>query len=61
MEIRISIHTTKPLTGSATTAHRAPLRFEGWLELLGVLSTLIGHEGGPIPCPETTDIPQAHD
>ena len=59
MEIRISIHTTKPLTGSATTTHQGPLRFEGWLELLGALSTLIGHQGGPIPCPDTTDVPDA--
>ena len=61
MEIRISIQTTEPLAGSATTGDRGPLRFEGWLELLGVLSTLIGREGGPVPSPETPDIPQAHD
>jgi hypothetical protein len=41
MEIHISVQTTEPLTGSATTEGEGPLYFEGWLELLRVLSTLM--------------------
>jgi hypothetical protein len=41
MEIRISIHTTEPLTGTATAGSAEPLHFVGWLELLRALSTLI--------------------
>ena len=44
MEIRISIQTTEPLAGAARTETEGPVRFEGWLELLHVLSTLIGSE-----------------
>ena len=47
MEIRIAIQTTEPLTGAARTETGGPLPFEGWLELLHVLSTLIGSEVGP--------------
>jgi uncharacterized protein YndB with AHSA1/START domain len=46
MEIRISIQTTQPLAGTATADSRGPLRFEGWLELLRVLSALVGLDGG---------------
>ena len=46
MEIRIVIRTTQPLTGTARTDHDAPLAFEGWLELLTVLSTLVGEVRG---------------
>ena len=42
MEIRISIQTTQPLTGSAMTGSEGPLPFAGWLELLRVVSTLVG-------------------
>ena len=42
MEIRISIQTTKPLTGSAMTESEGPLPFEGWLELLQAVATLVG-------------------
>jgi hypothetical protein len=45
MEIRISIHTTEPLTGTATAGSEEPVHFEGWLELLRALSTLIGVGG----------------
>jgi hypothetical protein len=45
MEIRVSIHTTEPLTGTATAGSEEPLYFEGWLELLRALSTLIGAGG----------------
>ena len=46
MEIRISIQTTEPLTGAARTESEGPLPFQGWLELLHVLSRLIGAEMG---------------
>lgn len=42
MEIRITIHTTDPLTGTATAESAVPQRFEGWLELLHALATLVG-------------------
>ncbi len=42
MEIHIAIWTTEPLAGAARTESAGPLPFEGWLELLHVLSTLIG-------------------
>ena len=47
MEICIAIQTTEPLTGTARTEREGPLPFEGWLELLHVLSTLIQPEGDP--------------
>ena len=46
MEIRIAIQTTEPLSGAARTESAGPLPFEGWLELLHVLSGLIGAEMG---------------
>ena len=54
MEICIAIQTTEPLTGTARTESEGPLPFEGWLELLHVLSTLIQTEvdsagGKPAP------------
>ena len=54
MEIRISIQTSEPLTGTARTESRGPLPFDGWLELLHVLSTLISTQvdsagGKPAP------------
>lgn len=52
MEIRISIQTTEPLTGTATTGGKAPVSFEGWLEMLRVLSTLIGARGYPAGSPQ---------
>ncbi|HET8579519.1 MAG TPA: hypothetical protein VFL31_00840 [Nitrospiraceae bacterium] len=45
MDIRLSIRTTEPLAGTATAADRSPLAFEGWLELLRVLSELVGSKG----------------
>ncbi len=42
MEIRISIQTTQPLTGVATTESAGPLPFTGWLELLQAVSRLVG-------------------
>ena len=44
MEIRIAIQTTEPLTGAARTEREGPLPFQGWLELLHALFTLIGGE-----------------
>jgi hypothetical protein len=46
MEIRVVIQTTEPLAGRAMAGDRTPLQFEGWLELLRVLSSLICGEGG---------------
>ncbi len=43
--IRIEIERAEPLAGTAATEGGAPLAFEGWLELLHVLATLIGAEG----------------
>lgn len=54
MEIHISIQTTKPLAGTAIAGRRGPLRFEGWLELLRVLSVLLGLEGNSEPGREST-------
>jgi hypothetical protein len=41
MVIRLRIDKADPLTGSAATDERRPLPFEGWIELLGVLSELV--------------------
>jgi hypothetical protein len=41
MLIRIVIDQVQPLAGTATTEGRDQLRFEGWLELLRVLSELV--------------------
>src|SRR5262245_45707618 len=46
MEILIVIQTTEPLTGAARTESEEPLPFQGWLELLHVLSRLIEAEMG---------------
>ena len=46
MEIRIVIQSTEPITGAARTESAGPLPFEGWLELLHALSTLIEGEVG---------------
>lgn len=45
MEIRIAIQTTDPLTGTATAEGEDPVNFEGWLEMLRALSTLVGTGG----------------
>jgi hypothetical protein len=39
--IRIWIHRTDPLAGTAATEQSGPLRFDGWLELLRVISQLV--------------------
>ena len=44
--IRLRIERAEPLAGTAETEGGAPLPFEGWLELLHVLATLSGAEGG---------------
>jgi hypothetical protein len=41
MLIRIWIHSTQPLAGTAATEEAEPLRFDGWLELLRVISELV--------------------
>jgi hypothetical protein len=42
MLIHLLIETTDPLTGTAAIEGRAPHAFEGWLELLTVISELTG-------------------
>jgi hypothetical protein len=49
MLIRVVIDQAQPLTGTAATEGRDPLRFEGWLELLGVVSELVAPAAGPEP------------
>jgi hypothetical protein len=39
--IRIWIERTQPLAGTAATEGSEPLRFDGWLELLRVVSELV--------------------
>jgi hypothetical protein len=39
--IRIWVERPEPLAGRAVTEGSGPLRFEGWLELLGVVAELI--------------------
>ena len=66
MKICISIQTTEPLTGTARTQSEGPLPFEGWLELLHVLSTLIQTEvdsagGKPAPAQDAPSKDGGHD
>jgi hypothetical protein len=49
MEIRVSIHTTNPLTGTAESGDSEPLVFAGWVELLHAISTLLGGRAGTVP------------
>jgi hypothetical protein len=39
--IRLWIEGSQPLAGTAATEGSEPLRFDGWLELLGVVSELV--------------------
>jgi hypothetical protein len=39
--IRIWVRSTQPLTGTAATKGSGPLHFDGWLELLRVISELV--------------------
>jgi hypothetical protein len=39
--IRLWIEGSQPLAGTAATEGSEPLRFEGWLELLRVVSELV--------------------
>lgn len=41
MLIRISIERSQPLAGTAATEQGDPVSFEGWLELLRVVSELV--------------------
>jgi len=41
MLIRIWIHSTHPLAGIAAVEGNDPLHFDGWLELLRVISELV--------------------
>lgn len=45
MMIRVTIETATPLRGDAAAEAGGPSRrFEGWMELLGVLAELVGTE-----------------
>ncbi len=46
MLIRISIERTQPLAGAAVTEGSDPVPFDGWLELLRVVSELVAAAGG---------------
>jgi len=46
MLIRIWIERTQPLAGAAATEESDPVHFDGWLELLSVLSELVAAAGG---------------
>jgi hypothetical protein len=39
--IRILIESTQPMAGTAATDEAGPLHFDGWLELLRVISELV--------------------
>ena len=41
MLIRISVESSQPLAGSAASDKAGPLQFDGWLELLRVVSELV--------------------
>jgi catechol 2,3-dioxygenase-like lactoylglutathione lyase family enzyme len=41
MLIRISVESTQPFSGTATTEGAEPFHFDGWLELLRVISELV--------------------
>jgi hypothetical protein len=45
MLIRISIERTQPLAGTAATEGSDPVHFDGWLELLRVVSELVAAAG----------------
>ena len=48
MLIRIQIEGTQPLAGTAATKGSKPLRFDGWLELLRVVSELVAAAEEPM-------------
>ena len=48
MLIRIRIEGTQPLAGTAATRGSKPLRFDGWLELLRVVSELVAAAEEPM-------------
>lgn len=57
MLIRVWVERTQPLAGTAATGEAEPLAFDGWLELLRVLSELVaaapssGADPGTVPRP----------
>jgi hypothetical protein len=46
--IRLWIEGTQPLAGTAATKGSEPLRFDGWLELLRVVSELVAAAEEPM-------------
>jgi hypothetical protein len=55
--IRILIEKTQPLAGTAATKGREPLHFDGWLELLRVISELVASAQPPDGGEEHPDRP----
>jgi catechol 2,3-dioxygenase-like lactoylglutathione lyase family enzyme len=51
MLIHISVESTQPFSGTATTEGAEPLHFDGWLELLRVISELVA-AAPPTPASE---------
>jgi hypothetical protein len=47
MLIRVQIESTQPLAGTAAAEGSDPLPFDGWLELLRVISELVAAEAAP--------------
>jgi hypothetical protein len=46
MLIRLQIENLEPLAGKAASEGSYPLHFDGWLELLKVISELVEHRRG---------------
>lgn len=46
IRISISIESTQPLAGAAMTDGGEPVPFDGWLELLRVVSELVATDAG---------------
>ena len=45
MEIRIRVRSANPLSGTAEAEDGEPVAFTGWVELLHVISALLGTPG----------------
>lgn len=45
MALHVTIEQVQPVTGSVTCGSCEPVRFTGWLELIGVLSDLVDAAG----------------
>jgi hypothetical protein len=59
--IRIWVERTQPLAGTAAVEAAEPLRFDGWLELLRVISELVvaaAPPGGGGEDPDAAEMPE---